>query len=249
MQPAALPRSPMDPMASKDTPIAFSANSRSPLVTHIPGPHVTRHDIAALAQNNTVGASAITQEKGQNNQLFLGRDVELSRLAIDVRGKNNRIYIGSGARLRGTVEVKGNDCIVFIGARTTFQGVKLFCRAPGHVFIGKDCMFSSGIEIRTSDSHSVIDLDTMTLRNPVEGVHIGDHVWIGKGTTVQRGACIAEDSIIGLGSFVRGAFPEPNCVIAGTPARVVGTRRSWSRQEGLDPQEADIYAWRALDLL
>ncbi|MFT3736920.1 MAG: DapH/DapD/GlmU-related protein [Rhodocyclaceae bacterium] len=53
-------------------------------------------------------------------------------------------------------------------------------------------------------------------------VSIGDRVFIGAGAIVLPGTHIGNDVIVGAGSVVTGAVPD-GMVVAGNPARVIGT--------------------------
>ncbi|WP_375407949.1 acyltransferase, partial [uncultured Methylobacterium sp.] len=62
--------------------------------------------------------------------------------------------------------------------------------------------------------------------NPAADIAIGDHVWAAADVTILRNAVIGRDSIVGMRSVVRDAFP-PNVSLAGIPARVVRTGVTW----------------------
>jgi acetyltransferase-like isoleucine patch superfamily enzyme len=64
--------------------------------------------------------------------------------------------------------------------------------------------------------------------NPPADSHLADHVWLGANATVLKGARIGQACIVGLGSMVSGTIP-PNCLVAGTPARVVREAITWRR--------------------
>ena len=87
-------------------------------------------------------------------------------------------------------------------------------------------MFSYGIEIHTTDYHSIIDKYGNRI-NPSESVIIGDHVWIGIRTIILKGSEIASNSIIGAGSIVNNKISEENVVIAGNPADVRKKYVNW----------------------
>lgn len=91
-------------------------------------------------------------------------------------------------------------------------------------------MFSARIEIRTSDSHTIFDIDTKKRLNKPGSVLIGDHVWIGKDVIVSKGVTIAKNSIIGAKSFVSRSLLDENCVYVGAPAKKVKERVGWTRE-------------------
>ncbi len=160
---------------------------------------------------NIINLTATTQNEnnlfkklnlnGAKNFAFIGDGSNLKDLSIKIKGKSNTIYIGRNCTLKGCIDIASSGSVVAIGAYTTFNNVNIFAKMGQSIFIGKDCMFSSGIEVRTSDSHSVVDITTMKRHNNPKGVVIGDHVWVGKGAVIQRGCQIADDNIVGINSL------------------------------------------------
>jgi acetyltransferase-like isoleucine patch superfamily enzyme len=186
---------------------------------------------------------------GKDNQFVLDTETGFEKFAVVVKGSRNRVLIGSRCKLRGSVNISGDDQTVLIGARTSFNNATIICKGNANVHIGRDCMFSSSIEVRTCDGHAIIDLDTMTRTNTAASVFIGDHVWVGKGALLQKGSHVASDNVIGYGALVRGRFADSQTIIAGTPARVVRTRKTWARNAYVDPLSPQLYDWQRLPLL
>lgn len=91
-------------------------------------------------------------------------------------------------------------------------------------------MLSTDIVIRSGDSHSVIDISTGCRVNLSESIFIGDHVWMGYGVSVGKGAFIQKNTVVGSRSFVNKKFEMGNCILAGTPARVVKKGVIWDRR-------------------
>lgn len=181
--------------------------------------------------------------KGGGNEVKLGDDATLNG-EISVQGSNNRVSIGKNAVIRGSILVKGDRQEVVIGDFTTFQSVYLLCQEGCNVTIGHSCMLSRDIEIRTTDAHSVIELESRHRINQPASVEIGNHVWIGVGALISKGSVIPEDSIVGAHSFVNGQFRQPNVIVAGSPARVVKTGVTWSRSRKASFSEEEITSWR-----
>ena len=185
---------------------------------------------------------------GENNTAVVGDNVNLENVNISLKGNGNIIVIGSNTVLRGLIQIKNNNSIVYIGANTTFNHVRIYCKGEGNqvVYIGKDCMFSSGIEIRTCDAHSIIDLTTKTKINRDQDVYIGNHTWVGKNSLIQKGAYISEDTVIGFGSFVNKKFNQGGQIIAGSPARLVKYNTTWSRYMKTKQAVNDVHSWKDL---
>ena len=161
---------------------------------------------------------------------------------ILVRGKDNRVVLGPNCTYRGRITVKGNGQRVVIGANTTAAGVSILAQEGCDVLIGANCMLSREIEIRTSDSHSVIDRETLRRLNTPGSVTIGNHVWIGLRAIISKGAAIPDDSIVGAGAFVNKQFEETGIVLAGSPAKIVRRNITWKRERKTRFRHADLMA-------
>lgn len=165
---------------------------------------------------------------GEGNVVEFSPGVKLFG-TITVVGSNNRIFLGQECDLRGSIIVSGNGQTVSIGDHTTTVDVYILCHEGVDVTIGKWCMFSRKIEIRTTDAHAVIDRATGRRLNTAGPITIGDHVWVGVGAIINKGAVVPTDSIVGAMSFVNGQFDEEGVILAGAPARIVKRGITWAR--------------------
>ena len=168
--------------------------------------------------------------KGANNKIVFGDEVTGKRLMVDVNGDNNKILIGKACVLNGAISMKGNDNTVSLGKFTTMVSARIECEHGTEITLGVDCMLSKDIVIRSGDSHSIIDLNTGERINYSASVAIGDHVWIGYGVSIGKGAVVQRNTIIGTGSFVNKHITEGNVILAGTPAKVVKRDVIWDRR-------------------
>lgn len=168
--------------------------------------------------------------KGTNNRVFLSRDSNVKKLIFSIQGNNNKIFIGSATKLAGVASISGRDRKLIISNKTTFHDVAIFIKEQCDVYIGEDCMFSAKIEIRTSDSHSIFELDTQKRINKPGCVYIDDHDWLGKEVIVSKGVYIAKDCIVGAKSFVNKSLLEPNAIYAGCPAKRIRGGVNWTRK-------------------
>lgn len=159
---------------------------------------------------------------------------------ILIRGKGNRVEIGPSCSYRGRITVKGNGQRVVIGENTTAAGVSILAQEGCDVLIGANCMLSREIEIRTSDSHSVIDRETLRRLNTPGSVTIGSYVWVGLRAIVSKGAVIPDDSIVGAGAFVNKQFQETGVVLAGCPAKIVRNNITWKRERKSRFRHSDL---------
>ena len=103
---------------------------------------------------------------------------------------------------------------------------RLSCIEGRKITIGERCMFSDCIEIRTGDSHSILNEQGHRI-NPSRDVTIGQHVWVGQGVTILKGVYIHQDSILGTKAVVVKSTTNGGVVIAGNPAKIVKENVNW----------------------
>lgn len=168
--------------------------------------------------------------KGNNNIIELS-DINNIKIDIGIEGNNNKIYIGKSER--------GSKISVFMHSHAECRELYIedmihmvdccfiFLNSNRKIHIGKNCVFSWGIYIKTTDHHPVYDLETGKRINEDKDVIIGDNVWIGQDAYVSKGSVIPAGCIIGAKSFVNKIFTKEHCVIAGTPAKVVKENVCW----------------------
>ncbi|MNN46264.1 Galactoside O-acetyltransferase [compost metagenome] len=167
---------------------------------------------------------------GDNNKVEISSGVVLKGVVIKISANNSLIRLEAGVRFAGHILVKqGGGNSVVVGENTTVGGARIICSEGTKVTIGKDCMLSSGIEIRSTDSHPIMDLDGKRI-NYAADVSIGDHVWLAAHVSILKGARIGRNSIIGTRSVVSGSFQQGNEAIAGNPARIVRSGVNWNRE-------------------
>ncbi|MBN6886116.1 acetyltransferase-like isoleucine patch superfamily enzyme [Cytobacillus horneckiae] len=182
-----------------------------------------------LHEDDYIFKNADLKITGSNNVITIGKGSKLSNILIHIRGSNNEITIGENTDLIGHILLKGKKQRISVGDRTTFKHVYLLSQEGKNIEIGKDCMFSYDIAVRTTDAHSVIDLETNERINQAKEVIIGDHVWVAASCLISKGAVIPNDCIIGARSVVTKPFAEEHCTIAGSPAKVIKTGTTWCR--------------------
>ena len=106
-------------------------------------------------------------------------------------------------------------------------------RLGNNTHINRDCLLDArgGITVgsRVSISHRVVimtgshDYNTENFSFVRKTVIIDDYVWIGVGAIVLGGVRIGEGAVVCAGAVVTKDVP-PYTVVAGIPAKVIGTR-------------------------
>ncbi len=140
-----------------------------------------------------------------------------------------QVYIGGAANevIDPNLPRYASNCKVKIDDGTTFCGTRIYLQDDNSsVTIGKNCMFSWGIDVWCTDVHTILDLDG-NIQNYGKSIEIQDHVWVGKDCKIGKNTKISKDSIVGWNSVVTKEFDETNVVIAGNPAKIVKTGVNW----------------------
>ena len=168
--------------------------------------------------------------KGKNNVIKIHGPLKKLQLKVKMYGDSEivimpRIYRGRKIRVRGM-----HYCKLYVGSDLSTNSECLIDFVDKtDVHIGDDCMFSDFIEIRTGDGHVIKDVQTDEVLNHNKSVYIGNHVWLGRGVMVLKGANIPDSSVVGAHSVVTKRFEQNGIVIAGSPARVVKQNITWGR--------------------
>lgn len=168
--------------------------------------------------------------KGTNNTIIIKNNSILYKCKITIIGSNNKIIIDEDTVSKyANINIEDNYNKITIGARTRLCGkIKISCIESTEIFIGKDCMFSSEVEIRSGDSHGIYDVDGIRI-NHSKKIYIGDHVWLGFRVIVLKGAVIADDNVVGAGTIITHKFSETNCIIAGVPGKIIKNNILWDK--------------------
>lgn len=195
-------------------------------LNHVKGGSKNSLKFGIVLQNNV----KVTIE-GTGNIINIGDFTRLKNTTIYIHGNNNQINIGSRCYLYNTdFYIEDDNGKINIGEHTSIDGETQFAVIEGTIInVGKDCMFSRGINIRTGDAHSILDVNGKRI-NKSQSVIIGDHCWIGMHSIIMKGTVVERNSIIGAGSIVSSKFEKGNCIIAGIPGRVIRTEINWCRQ-------------------
>ena len=157
-----------------------------------------------------------------------------------IKFKNAKIYAGNNAYVSiGSSKYQANFNIValsdnskvIIGDDFSCEKMYLANRDEPNlrIEVGKDCMFSSEIYIRSSDGHTIVDLDKNVINKPND-IKIGDHVWVCNSAKILKNVQIPDNCIVANSAIVTGVFQESNCIIAGLPAKIIKRNVNWDRK-------------------
>lgn len=92
-----------------------------------------------------------------------------------------------------------------------------YFQAYGKIHIGKRTLIAQNVGIITSN-HDLLNIDNHV---QPKDVFIGDDCWVGMNSVILPGVVLGDHTIVGAGSVVSKSFPDGNCVIAGSPAKII----------------------------
>ena len=97
------------------------------------------------------------------------------------------------------------------------------------IVIDEGALFSSHIELRTSDSHPIYDMNGERI-NTAKSIHIGARVWVGTGVRINKGVVIGNDCVVGNGTVMTKSIVDNNVIIAGNLGKIVKEGITWSKE-------------------
>ena len=200
----------------------FALHNRFPFVNRWQGKLNARIGLAYLKGCRITG--------GTGNTLIVEDYARLKNCRFHFEGTGNTVRIGKRCYCDHAdfwIEDSGNT--VSLGEHTYLAGeIQLAAMEGTAISIGRDCLFSSPVKIRTGDSHSLLQKSTGRRINPSQSVTIGNHVWVGTDTTILKGVSVADGCVVGAGSLLCKTYENPNCVLAGVPAKEVRQDVDWT---------------------
>lgn len=87
--------------------------------------------------------------------------------------------------------------------------------------VGNDVTISTGVRFCTHDNSAIKIFDEAT--DFVGPITIGDHSFIGMNAILMGGITLPKYCIVGAGSVVTKSFSQKGCIIAGNPAKIIGS--------------------------
>lgn len=168
--------------------------------------------------------------EGRGHRVLIRKDCVLNHVTVRIRGVRNVLELGERVRFTrgGEVWLEDRHSQVRIGRGSTLVHVHLAANEGTTLHIGQDCLFAYQVEVRTGDSHSILDAATGQRLNPAADVTIGDRVWVGARALILKGARVPEDSVVAAAAVVTQAFHQPGVILAGNPARVIRQGIRWT---------------------
>lgn len=167
-------------------------------------------------------------------------NARLVRWPFYISGKKGFVYdkgltTGRGCRFGANSHKKS----LFIGENARI-GDYVHINADYEVRIGDNVLMASKIFISdTNHGNYNGDNQSSPFENPSErecfykSVLIGNNVWIGENVVILPGSKIGNGCIIGANTVINGKSYPDNCIIAGSPGRIVKeynlVKKTWEK--------------------
>lgn len=169
---------------------------------------------------------------GTGNYLFTAPGCDLSGLRIEFTGADNTtIYIGPGVKAveASILRVVGaSGGFIYIGAKSILREVTATLSGPeARLVIGADCILDGGVTLSSADGYALFDQASGETINPTCRVSIGEHVYIGLGAVITKGADIGSGSVVAPRSVVAGPVPADSFHV-GFPATTQPGKIRWN---------------------
>lgn len=190
--------------------------------------HTQINDSCSIKIFNSYMSRLKIRLEGENNQI-INEGSTIIRGELLVFGNNNSIEIKKDCYLANIrIVVRGNNCKVAIGDAVTCGSAYIACMGQNkNIIIEDDCMLAENIDVWATDSHPIYDEDGLLI-NPSKSIHIGKHVWLGKGSAVLKGVTIGDGAIIGMQSVVTKDI-EQHSLNVGNPCKEIKKNIKWER--------------------
>ena len=173
----------------------------------------------------TIGCQIVFN--GKNNILMCEAGVTLKGGAIRFNGDNGVVILGKSKHVYCLDISVFNNCLFCMGRDCYTNGaLHATCSEERYIVIGRNCLFSFGVWIRTADPHLVYDISSGNRINPSNDVLVGDNVWIGQDAILLKGTRIGSGSIVGAKSLVSKQL-HSNASWGGVPARLIRDGVFW----------------------
>ena len=143
----------------------------------------------------------------------------------------NNVFLHDHCEVFGVINVHAQGIVVMhpwskLGAGSLIKSVN-------RIEIGTDTAIATGVEIVDNNTHPTNPQDRRYMRHTPHGskerlprysanapIIIGENVWIGSYSRIQKGVTIGDNAIIASHSVVTHDVPA-NSIAAGNPARIV----------------------------
>lgn len=154
-----------------------------------------------------------------------------SKILLSDGSRKTDIVLGNNVCIYGKLESQ-NGGRIFFGDNTRL-GVNSIIRSVNSVKIGSFTAISDNVIITDNNNHPIDssfrkqmkltpqDSDMRKWKHSDNApIDIGENVWVGENSRIQKGVVVGDNSIIAANSVVTKNVPS-NCIVGGNPAKIL----------------------------
>ena len=141
----------------------------------------------------------------------------------------SRITIHKSYGINNMIVDAYNESDVFLDENVGIGGchVHMVNEKGTSLKISKNTALSYGIDIYTTDTHPILNMQKDCINNKKSCVTIGEHVWICAACVLLKGARIPNDVVLGHSSVCSKKLEKSNAIYAGNPCKCVKEGITW----------------------
>lgn len=192
--------------------------------------YVIKGNNNSLKIKGVISLNSIIKIKGNSNSVIIDKGTILNHTKLIVQGNNIVVTIGKRNFLgRSEFYIEDDDSKLIIGEHNGFGGNNHVAVTEGScITFGDNCLMAQNVMFRSGDSHGIYNLDSKHRINNAKDIIIGSHIWFCYNTTILKGVCIFDDTVVATGAVVTKSIEQTNCIIAGSPAKIVKQGIFWT---------------------
>ena len=167
-------------------------------------------------------ADGVRQERARAQFARVGSESVFGEDLVVIGG--TRIDVGDRVRVMTNVQLWATPVGAIHIGDGAYVGDYTYVISNGEVRIGRDVLIAPFCYIQDTDhGFDLPDRPIAAQASKTSPIVLEDGVWIGAHSVITRGVTIGRGSVVGANSVVTHDV-EPFTIVAGSPARPIGTR-------------------------
>ena len=145
-----------------------------------------------------------------------------SHTVLDFRNSGELVLKGKCCIAKGSY-VLADHSKICIGEHF-HGGANLKVISRSSVIIGSDCLTAWDCTIMDSDGHDILENERVL--NAPRPIVIGEHVWMGVGCSILKGAVVPDNTVLGSNTVVTKTLPDSNAAYITKNGETIAVRHN-----------------------
>ncbi|WP_209327700.1 acyltransferase [Pseudoalteromonas sp. PA2MD11] len=117
--------------------------------------------------------------------------------------------------IRNPKGIQGGDKVFY---KSLFSSPGIYINAINGIQVGRNLLLGPDVGL-ISSAHKIEK--GYPPKDGIAGITIGDDCWVGMGAKILPSVILGDNTVVAAGSVVTKSFPEGNCILAGSPAKII----------------------------